>query len=68
MVWLDASGSFDRCYCPTRYILNVVNNNKSQVKCSVELLPEEFGKPLYLDISPLVIKPESTSTRKLYKA
>ena len=44
MVWLDARGSFDRCYCPTRYILNVVNNNKSQVKRSVQLLPEEFGR------------------------
>ena len=44
MVWLDARGSFDRCHCPTRYILNVVNNNKSQVKRSAQLLPEEFGR------------------------
>ena len=61
MVWLDARGSFDRCHCPTRYILNVVNNNKSQVKRSVQLLPEEFGKALNLDISPFVRKPDSNT-------
>ncbi len=38
MVWLDARGSFDRCHCPTRYILNVVGDlnktiiNKKQHK------------------------------------
>ena len=31
MVWLDARGSFDRCYCPTRYILNVGNNSKPRL-------------------------------------
>ena len=36
----------------TLHIPTVVNNNKSQVKRSVELLLEELGKALHLDISP----------------